>query len=397
MRTPYEWLRQNKSINLYMNQKSRILFGAIGPTQKRKIKEKSSLLFSPTDLQKLHYLETEILVIYFWDPTNDKKIKNFWISPERSWGLFWFGEIFDYPGSENVNHDNTFVHSLFHTYKRCGIDFLKKLNGAFVLAAWDNEEKSVLLARDQLGIESLYIHQEQNGIVFGSNPNLLIRFIDRKEINQSTFLKFLTFCYNPGEQTFFQGIKKIQPAHFLMWEDSKVTIERYWYLDFQDQFSASEKEIGVGIREHLQTAVKMRLKHPDKTGAFLSGGLDSSSIVSLLRQGNSNPISTFSFRCKSESFDESRYARIVAEEFDTKHQLIDYQPEDVLKVSEMVTLMDEPFCDVGINIATYLLAQSVNGNIVDLFTGDGGDELFAGHPVYVADRTAALFRWIPWG
>lgn len=379
-----------------MNRRSRILFGAIGPTQKAKVKGRSTLLFSSSDLQNLSCLETDLLIVYFRDPTNGTGNQNYWISTEKTAGIFWFGEIFDCPEFKNRQTIEEMAQSLCQSYLRHGPDFLKHINGAYVLIAWGNANKSIILARDQIGIESLYVYQNEDGVVFGSKTDLLTNFMGEKKIDSSAFLKYLTFCYNPGEQTFFQGIRRIRPAHCLIWQDSKINIRPYWYLDFDNQHNTSEREIGNQIKGHLQSAVKIRLKHPEKTGAFLSGGLDSSSIVSLLRQGNSSPISTFSFRCQGESFDESHYAQMVSEACHTKHLLVDYQPEDVLKINEMVSLMDEPFCDVGINIATYLLAQSANGSVKDLFTGDGGDELFGGHPVYIADRTAALFRWIPW-
>jgi asparagine synthase (glutamine-hydrolysing) len=114
-----------------------------------------------------------------------------------------------------------------------------------------------------------------------------------------------------------------------------------------------------------------------------------------LSQISSSPLRTFSFRCKGESFDESHYAKIVADAFGTRHTLVEYGPEDLRLLDEMVQHMDEPFCDAGINIATFLLARSASGQVDDLFTGDGGDELFAGHPVYAADRAARMFRAVP--
>ncbi len=378
-----------------INNYSRILLGAVGPLQKIKLKEKiPDILLG--DFQKMHFLETEYIALYYLDKTGSSPTNSFWISPDKGSGIFWFGEIYDYPGLGNLLGEEKFAQSLFQEYKKKGAGFFKQLNGAFVLLIWDDALKSVLLARDQFGIEQLFIYQTQDGLFFGSKIDLLTGLVDNPVIERSAVLKYLTFCYNPGEQTFYREIRRIRPAHILSWKREKSRIENYWHLNFNEKLNVSETEIGEKIREHLQTAVKIRLRHSKKTGAFLSGGLDSSSIVSLLRKQRSDTIATFSFRCKGESFDESNYAQMVADEFNTEHRLIDYGPEDVFKIEEMVSLMDEPFCDVGINIGTYLLAQSAGGTAQDLFTGDGGDELFAGHPVYVADKTARLFRWIPW-
>jgi asparagine synthase (glutamine-hydrolysing) len=379
-----------------MNRYSRILLGAVGPSQKAKLKEKIPDILSSGDFQKMHCLETKHAAFYYRNDEEQEGIHPFWISPEKTSGLFWFGEIYDYPGLGNVRDREEYAQSLFLEYRKKGPGFLKQINGAFVLIVWEDARASVLLARDQIGIEQLFVQQAQDGFFFGSNLDLLSGLTSSPPIEPSAFLKYLTFCYNPGEQTFYKGIHRIRPAHSLSWKSGDIKIEPYWHLDFNEKLNASETEIGARIREHLQTAVKIRPRRSGKTGAFLSGGLDSSSIVSLLRKQSPDRIATFSFRCKGESFDESHYAQMVADEFNTEHRLIDYRPEDVLKIEEIVSLMDEPFCDVGINIATYLLAQSAGGTVRDLFTGDGGDELFAGHPVYVADKTARLFRWIPW-
>ncbi len=151
---------------------------------------------------------------------------------------------------------------------------------------------------------------------------------------------------------------------------------------------------GELIRDALDKAVRIR-QGSESTGAFLSGGLDSSSVVSLLNRHGVTGLSTYSFRCRGESFDESHYAKIVAETCGTNHQLIEYGPEDVLLAESMVPLMDEPFSDVGINVGSYLLARAAGGETRLLFTGDGGDELFAGHPVYMADKMSRLFRFLP--
>jgi asparagine synthase (glutamine-hydrolysing) len=156
----------------------------------------------------------------------------------------------------------------------------------------------------------------------------------------------------------------------------------------------NEVTIGAEIRRRLTSAVKGRIGGRTRTGAFLSGGLDSSTVVSLLRNEKEN-IQTFSFRCRGESFDESAYATIVSEAFGTRHEIVEYGPEEVVQAAEMVSLMDEPFCDVGINVATYLLSKAAAGRVDEVFTGDGGDELFGGHPVYLADRAARMMGLIP--
>jgi len=180
----------------------------------------------------------------------------------------------------------------------------------------------------------------------------------------------------------------------LIFKDGHVESHRYWSLVFQNN-GQEEKAIAEEIREKLEKAVQLRLQFNAKAGVFLSGGLDSSSVVSLIHKSGEKDITTFSFRCKGKSFDESHYAKIVAKTFGAKHHIVEYSPGDVMLSQEMVTFMDEPFCDVGINIGTYLLAKKASGMVDTLFTGDGGDELFAGHPVYVADRAARFLQRVP--
>jgi asparagine synthase (glutamine-hydrolysing) len=379
-----------------MNPYFRFFTGAVGPSQKAKLKKEIQTIFSQDEFRMFSCIDTEQIVLFYRNGVEPESVPRFWISPDKMSGLFWFGEIYDCPGIEPVGQREGLAQLLFREYQKKGTDFLKGLNGAFVIIVWENAGQCVLLARDQIGIEPLFVQQANDGFFFGSNLDFLSGLSGQTSIEPSAFLKYLTFCYNPGGQTFFKGIRRIPPAHFLSREDGKVAVQRYWHADFNGKWDASESEIGVQIRERLGKSVRIRLSHSEKTGAFLSGGLDSSSVVSLLRKQTQDPIATFSFRCRGESFDESHYAQMVADAFATEHRLVDYQPEDVFHIEEMVALMDEPFCDVGINIGTYLLARSAEGTVRHLFTGDGGDELFAGHPVYVADKTARLFQWIPW-
>ena len=130
-------------------------------------------------------------------------------------------------------------------------------------------------------------------------------------------------------------------------------------------------------------------------GVLLSGGIDSSTMVSLSSQLSESPLSTFSFRCQGKSYDESYYARLVAERYGTQHTEVAYEPDSLTHLAEAAAAMDEPFCDIGIEIATYLLGQAASGKVSYVFSGEGGDELFAGHPVYSADKAAPYIDRIP--
>ena len=273
--------------------------------------------------------------------------------------------------------------------------FWDEINGDFSAVLWIEKESRLILVRDKIGVGTLFTAQTDSGIVFSSSLRALVILLGKQnDINNSTILRYLTFNYNPGTETFFNGITRVEPACLVEWRGGSAYEKQYWDIKFENSVK-DEEEAAQQIRKGLETAVKIRQRKTGKTGAFLSGGLDSSSVVSLLSKNETPDLSTFSFRCRGESFDESPYAKIVADTFGTNHTVVEYSPESVLKAEDMTGLMHEPFSDVGINIATYLLASEADQKVNELFTGDGGDELFAGHPVYVADKSAKIVSKIP--
>ncbi|MCD6116185.1 hypothetical protein J7K93_04145 [bacterium] len=361
-----------------------MLIGAAGKSAVRDIKPRFQQLASGDLLHKGILFEKDNLFIFFSD-------KDSALSGDKNSPVFIDGEIY----SVNGRDDKLDAGKLYELYENQQDAMWAGINGDFTAAAWNRKENKLVLVRDRIGAGTLFFAEKDDGLVFSTSLKALAVVLDRTgEINYSTLLRYLVFCYNPGTETFFNGIKKIRPAHYLTWSDKGIKEKQYWDISFTNEIK-SEKDAAVMIREELAKAVKLRLKEPDKTGAFLSGGLDSSSVVSLLDKNGAGRVSTFSFRCRGESFDESPFARIVADAFKTEHRVIEYTPESVLKAASMTTLMDEPFSDVGINIATYLLASEAGSKVKDIFTGDGGDELFAGHPVYIADKTAEIFSVIP--
>jgi asparagine synthase (glutamine-hydrolysing) len=309
-----------------------------------------------------------------------------WISEDGRSGLAFEGEFY------GLGSDLPTARLLFDSYLKQGDSFLDGLNGSFGLALWDGRSGKGLVARDAIGVMPVYSAQNSGGVVFGTDLFVTANAAGlARTLHTPALLKFLTFCYNPGNETFWSGVERIPPGHALEFENGKSNLRRFWELPFEPVVR-SETEWAETVLERFDRAVQLRASD-SPSGAFLSGGLDSSSVVSLLSRSG-HPLKTYSFRCRGESFDESHYARIVSRAFGTEHAEVEYTPESVTEAGAMVRLMDEPFEDVGITIATYLLAKSLNGVDV-LFTGDGGDELFGGHPVYAADKAAAQFGLIP--
>jgi len=363
-----------------------MIFGFTGNLLKDKFKDRVNNLLpeNDTSISRINYSE---LIIYHRDDDSENNIQQV---KKKNSGLMIDGELYKYSGGENT------VKGVLNVYLKKGISFLESLNGSYILALSDAHNKRVIIASDKMNTRSIFYSFEEDGLIFSSDLKFLAHFLQRTvNFEPLGLMKYLTFCYNTGSQTFFQGIQRLFPGYFLLWNKEGGQTKKYWSLSFSPQTKDTVDRVGETIREKLTEAVRIRADRRTNIGAFLSGGLDSSSIVSLLSSYTKQNISTYSFRCQGKSFDESYYARKVADYCKAQFNLIEYSPEDVLKAENMVELMDEPFCDVGINIATYLLSENAAGKISSIFTGDGGDELFAGHPVYIADKVTKMIYWIP--
>ena len=333
--------------------------------------------------------------VFYEDRSRDFRIPlSVYITGDRQNAVMVRGEIYNLE-KLGCSHSSCLAESLWHLYEKQGDVLFNTLNGAFVLAVWNGHTHQLRIVRDKIGMLQCFYSSEVHGLVFANDPAKVQQQVSLSAtLYPPALIQYLLYCYNPGVSTLFSGVHRLRPAHYLSWEEGKPAIKKYWEIRFDFDHSRSAEAWGEAIRTALEKAVRIRIS-PDETGAFLSGGLDSSSVVSLLNKQGVQPLSTFSFRCRGESFDESHYARIVADTYKTQHERVEYGADDILKTESMVACMDEPFSDVGINVATYLLSQAAGSQTRLLFTGDGGDELFAGHPVYMADKMGAVFRHIP--
>jgi asparagine synthase (glutamine-hydrolysing) len=282
-------------------------------------------------------------------------------------------------------------------YDRLGKDLIRHLNGGFVLVIHDPRRGQCWVARDHLGIESVYYRRVGGGIEFSSELRALAgRPGSDGRLDERVLLRYLMLNYNPGFETLFHGIEKLRPGHLLRVENGRVVVEPYWHLSFREPFEKSRGEYRDELQSLMEDAVRIRLEPaPLRPGAYLSGGMDSSSVVCLMARNLTSSIHTFSFRCAGKSFDESVYARAVSRHCGTVHHEVPYDAGDARRILDLVPLFQEPFSDVGIEVATFLLAREASGTADYILTGDGGDELFAGHPVYAADRMAERFEVLP--
>jgi asparagine synthase (glutamine-hydrolysing) len=317
--------------------------------------------------------------------------------------VVWQGEIYNRDGllvelglSGAAPQELSDGEILLRLYQTHGLACAEKINGSFAFALYDNERQEVILGRDRFGIETLYYYDSPKAFIFGSKIASILAYPGvSKALNQNALRRYLVFGYNPGWDTFFRGVQKLRPARLLVLRRDGVTEKKYWSLSFRQTQEKPVSEYCHDILDLTRDAIRLRLNDSERFGIFLSGGMDSSSVAGLAREMSNQTFATFSYRCLGKSFDESPYARTMAHHCNADHHEVVFEPRDVRKMESMVRLMDEPFCNAGITIATYLLGEAAQGKVMRVFSGDGGDEIFGGHPVYAADKIAAAFEKIP--
>ena len=254
-----------------------------------------------------------------------------------------------------------------------------------------------MLVRDHLGFEPLFYYWDGKDLIFSSSLRLLINYKDIGDhLNFRAIRNYLLFNYNPGLDTFIKNVKKVRPGHILILENGNMRLKQYWSLSYQHQDERQFEDYCHELVEQTKKAVRIRSQETSSDpGAFLSGGMDSSSVVGLLNGQIDRPIHTFSFRCLGKSTDESYYARVMADHYKTVHHEIPYDAEELFNLESMAGCMDEPLCDIGIELGSYIMGRASQKEVSYILTGDGGDELYAGHPVYLADNMATMFDRIP--
>jgi asparagine synthase (glutamine-hydrolysing) len=284
-----------------------------------------------------------------------------------------------------------------HLYEEYGDDMVARLNGMFAFALWDAKRHRLLIARDRFGEKPLYWAVFEKTLLFASEPKVLLAHPDVKSsLNLQALRQYLSFDYVPAPLTIYEGINKLPAAHTLTLEHGKVETKRYWCLSYaKPEPVPSETEAAEKLRELLAESVRLRLVSDVPLGVLLSGGVDSSTVTALAVRASSEAVKTFSISFAESSFDESSYARAVAKFLGTDHH------EERLSanlaanlVSEIGSWMDEPFSDPSL-VPTYLLSRFTRKHVTVALGGDGGDELFAGYPMYRGHRWAENYARVP--
>jgi asparagine synthase (glutamine-hydrolysing) len=332
------------------------------------------------------------------------------VSDNERFVIVFNGEIYNFnelrnklieAGSTRVWRGHSDTEVLLAAIEAWGVQTtLENLVGMFAFAVWDKVAKAIILARDRMGEKPLYYGIVRNRFVFSSELKAIkAAFADDLQIDRLALAKFVRYGYVPAPESIYEGIKKLEPAHFLN-VDSLSCVHApisYWSLPqagaLREELSqASEKEVIDVVGERLSVAVKSQMIADVPLGAFLSGGVDSSLIVSLMQSQSVSSINTYTIGFNEPEFDEAPYAKAIAKHLGTNHTEFYLSADDAVSlIPHLPEIYDEPFADSS-QIPTVLVSRMTKQHVSVALTGDGGDELFAGYPRY--QITAGLWARI---
>lgn len=312
------------------------------------------------------------------------------------------GEIYNFkelrPELESKGHrfsSDTDTEVIVHLYEEYGEECVKYLRGMFAFAIWDEERASLFLARDRVGKKPLLYSFWDGRFSFSSEfASLLAGGLVKKDINSEAVNYYLTFGYVPSPMSIYTGVFKLPAAHTLLFKDGEIKIKRYWRLDYSDKLNITEKEAVEETVSLLKEAVKIRLYSDVPLGAFLSGGIDSSTIVALMSQLSEAKVRTFSIGFEDDDYNELDYARSIADRFNTEHHEFIVKPDALGILPALVERYGEPYADSSC-IPTYYVARQTKEFVTVALNGDGGDELFAGYDRYQAMIVAECLQKLP--
>jgi asparagine synthase (glutamine-hydrolysing) len=330
--------------------------------------------------------------------TGDQPIYN----EDRSVAVVLNGEIYNFQelradlerrGHSFYTRSDTEV--IAHLYEERGPELVNELNGMFSFAVWDERRRRLLLARDRVGKKPLFYAEGNGWLGFASElPALMVDPEVRAEIDPSSIDCYLAYGYIPAPWSIWRDVRKLRPAHTLVWENGETTIERYWQLDYSRKRTEGRRELEEELRERLGAAVRRRMISDVPLGAFLSGGVDSSIVVSEMAAASPRPVKTYSIGFEEEEYNELPRARMIAERFSTDHHEFVVQPDAIELVPKLVRHYGEPYGDSSA-IPSFYLAELTRRHVTVALNGDGGDESFAGYLRYVANSLTGHLDQVP--
>ncbi len=321
--------------------------------------------------------------------------------------IIFNGEIFNYPDlrEELIKSGHTFyTHTdtevIIHLYEEYGTDCLKRLNGQFAFAIWNSNTRNLFLARDRMGIVPLFYSKRKNSFSFASEIKALFsdesieRAVDNKSLEQ-----IFTFWTTLQERTFFKGVSELPPAHYLVISDNSFTVKKYWELNFSEAnnyTSLKRKDLTEQVEELLLDAVKIRLRSDVPVGSYLSGGLDSSGITSIIKKNFNNRLNTFGIRFQDKDFDEGDFQLQMVKYLEVNHSELMIHNEDIGDNFESILWHSEKPVLRTSPVPLFLLSSLVNqkGYKVVL-TGEGSDEIFGGYNIFKETKIRKFWSRYP--
>jgi asparagine synthase (glutamine-hydrolysing) len=319
---------------------------------------------------------------------------------ETVW-IVYNGEIYNY---KILRHDLEKKGHIFKTYsdtevivhlyeefdERC----VDQLDGMFSFAIWDNKQKKLILARDRIGQKPLFYSHNQDSFIFASEIKaILVSDGFQCEIDFESIHHYLSLRFIPSPGTMLRSIKKLPPAHILVWQNGRIALSRYWQLSFRQKLNVSETELSDNLEEKLDQTIESHLVSDVPVGAFLSGGMDSSLIVALMARNLEATFKTFVIGVDDQSYNEFPYARTVADYYKTEHFEQKVQADIIDLLPKMIWHLDEPSDPIA--ACQFHAAELAARHVKVVLGGDGGDELFGGFDRYLGVRLIDYLTWLP--
>lgn len=319
-------------------------------------------------------------------------------------GTIWVvynGEMYNYPqlrlqleAKGHTFRTNSDTEAIVHLYEDLGERCVEQMGGMFAFALWDEKQQKLVLARDRIGQKPLFYSQNGSDFYFGSEIKSILALHPRTpELDPLGMHDYLSLRFISPPRTIFKHIYKLPPAHTLTFQNGEIHIRRYWQLSFREKLTLSETEILEALREQIKRSVDSHLLSDVPVGAFLSGGLDSSMIVAVLARDLSLKPQTFSIGVEESDFDETPYARMVADHYKTNHVEERVAANLVQSLPGMIWHLDEPSDPIA--ACMFQAARLASRHVKVVLGGDGGDELFAGFDRYVGNRYIDMYRLMP--
>lgn len=310
-------------------------------------------------------------------------------SPDGRAAIVFNGEIYNFrelrrelerEGAKFRTSGDTEV--ILAAWQRWGVDCLEKLHGMFVFALYDLEKRQLLLARDRFGVKPLFLTRlSDGGLAFASElKGLLAHPQMRRRVNPQALEAYMTWGYVPDSHSILAGVEKLQAGHFLLVEQGKPVPaqRRWWDISFADRAKGSEADLSAELVHLMRDAVQSRMVSDVPLGAFLSGGVDSSSVVALMSEVSAEPVQTCSIGFDVAALDETSYAEQIATKFGTAHEARTVASDDFGSIDTLAAMFDEPFADASA-LPTWRVCQLAREKVTVALSGDGADEAFAGY------------------